>query len=164
MICMDDPSDGCDPRSGGSDCIGICADSCDTNADQCGTEQWCRETENEREAICVDYAQEGDNCGGFVPPYARSVCAPDLSCASVNQMIPDLPGICLKGCNAGSPCPMNQYCSEDNVCRTDGSCLSNGDCGNNDNVYQRLACAGGRGLCMESEGNGLALSCTWECM
>ena len=161
MICIDDPSDACDPMSGGADCMGLCAESCEVGSDQCGTEQWCRETENSRVAVCVDFAQDGEDCGGFRPAFAQKRCAPDLSCASINQMIPDLPGVCLKRCNAGSPCPDNEYCSEDNVCRADGSCINNADCANGDNGYRRAACAG-RGLCMEL-GNGFELSCTWNC-
>ena len=36
QVCMDDPSDGCDPQNGGADCPGICGEASACTPEQCG--------------------------------------------------------------------------------------------------------------------------------
>lgn len=53
---------------------------------------------------CSDYKQEGDWCGGYMPPEQYTICQPNLSCVNTEgQFIVDNPGVCKSECvNDGS--------------------------------------------------------------
>jgi hypothetical protein len=61
----------------------------------CAPAGWCRLDEMGSGMSCAAWAEEGDFCSGFVPPWAEERCNPDgpLQCNPF-VFIPDAPGIC----------------------------------------------------------------------
>ncbi len=119
-ICVDDPSDSCDPTHGGADCMGSCRPAiCSGQTARCAAgfhwDQWA--------CNCV----ENTSCGGFAgfpcPSGKSCVDDPRDSC-DPNGGGADCPGICIAsndcrvtGCGAG------QYCS---YCWASYACIPNG--------------------------------------
>jgi len=68
----------------------LCRDDSD-----CAAGDWCRPTEAGG-AQCVPRVGEGARCGGFVLPWTRERCAPDLICTDFP--LPDIPGFCRRPC------------------------------------------------------------------
>ena len=120
-ICVDDPNDTCDPRSGGADCMGVCrAAICSGVTSRCAPGfQWDQFACN-----CV----ERTSCGGF----AGFPCAPGKSCIddARDNCDPanggaDCPGVCVPsndcrvtGCRRGTSC---QFCWTNFACIPDGA-------------------------------------------
>lgn len=138
LICIDDPSDDCDPAKGGADCIGICVSSCGgfTPAPQPG----CPDG-----TICIDNPNTPDcllaaDCPGVCSPLPLcklsdgSGCPDGYSC-TIDEAVAcdnnlDCPGKCAQTC-AGfteapqAPCSQGTYCV-DNPATPD--CLIAADC------------------------------------
>ena len=162
QVCVDDPSDNCNPQNGGADCIGVCVapaqTTCSLDAD-CPTNQWCRDIQDSSDRECVPFQEEGQLCGGFTPPWAQERCGSDLRCAQSDPLLADAPGTCRFACANSEECPMSQYCAVDAVCRPDGSCMQDDDCERRGNDYPRPLCLG-RGSCNREAGG---LICGWTC-
>ena len=132
--CIDDPSDDCDPTTGGADCIGICVGSID-HPNPCAA-MLCQEG-----TICCP------NCGGLCVA-TGTTCSDDLCTGE-----PDPPGGEFCGrrfCDRGEYC-CNPYCG---VCIQNGKpcpqvkCASPGDgvvCG-------KISCPAGQECCNASCG------------
>lgn len=150
---------------------GVCRVSCYSDA-QCGDDSWCRpvgptwwEDSASADALspspgpsqCVPYAEEGDLCGGFVPPWALELCGKGLSCDTPQTCPPiaDAPGICRVPCEKNSDCDASQYCATDGMCHEDGTCENNVDCNVAGNSYIHPACVG-HGVCNSG-------TCGWTC-
>lgn len=80
-------------------CLGGCevdppTSECATH-DDCGEGTFCRQLDWDADSgrECVPYEQEGDGCGGFVPPHMVRACSPELSCV-FRPFIADAPGTC----------------------------------------------------------------------
>ncbi|MEW5754817.1 MAG: Dickkopf N-terminal cysteine-rich domain-containing protein [Pseudomonadota bacterium] len=69
-----------------------CANNRCASDSECSSGQWCR-IGSTGEGQCVEFAQEGERCEGFVLPEYRERCAPDLTCV-FPPYIADAPGIC----------------------------------------------------------------------
>lgn len=73
----------------------VAREECDEDGD-CASDRWCRATEVGGTS-CVPFADEGDACGGFAPPWGVEICAPSLVCELADPQIPDLGGTCSAG-------------------------------------------------------------------
>lgn len=153
MVCKPCKSDADCPFFQSCSANGQCLSGCSSDED-CATDAWCRPTEDGTQE-CTPYAQEGDMCGGFVPIWALSKCAPGLVCGDVPLNIPDLPGVCLKPCKSNLNCDEDQYCALDGYCRDDGSCKMVNDCNLPGNSWPHILCVG-----FATCGKG---QCGWQC-
>jgi hypothetical protein len=102
-MCIDDPSDDCDPNNGGADCGGICVpktDPCATVRCQAGTE--CQ-VDDQGMAACVAV---GPFCGGIAarpcPGSGQCIDNPTDSC-DPNNGGADCGGVCV--------CVQNALCA-----------------------------------------------------
>ena len=106
-----DYGNACEARSAGVSVgkIGKCSASCADDA-AC-TDGFCRCTDiNCSAKACAPWSQDGEGCGGFVPPHMVKRCAPGLECV-FEDGVADAPGKCGK----------DTSCSDDADC-TDGFC------------------------------------------
>jgi len=135
--------------------IDECAESCPgilcNNDDDCPWNAWCGISGPEMTfKTCKLYQGEGEKCEGYVVPWSRNKCFPDLYCEY--SSIPDLPGSCTAITTA---CQIQrqkdrQNCNTNNsslcfqtVCRRDGSFR----------IYQcMLRTAGEECWCVNQEG------------
>lgn len=102
-VCVDDPSDDCDPKHGGADCIGICVGGNGSSP-----------------ILAVRAAPKFATCGGFTGKPCNN---PDLTCVDdprdscdPNNGGADCSGICVgKACGgfAGLKCKAGQTCVDD---------------------------------------------------
>ena len=79
LVCVDDPSDGCDPNNGGRDCIGICqedtAPSCDnpdryyvsTDPDRCAVIRYACPPPGAQNASKTQFFGDACGCGCETP-------------------------------------------------------------------------------------------------
>ena len=138
----------CNPCETDADCawnqhcslFGTCRSGCTSDL-ECETDQWCRPTQS-GEGDCTPLAQQGEPCGGFVPPWAVEKCAPGLACADTTPNIADLPGVCSAPCKSNADCDLGDYCAGDGVCRTDGTCYAPADCSTQGNAWIHILCVG----------------------
>ncbi len=160
----------CTPCSGSADCAwgqtctdGMCVGVCHSN-EECGKGFWCRPTEESAMlgapiliGTCTAYQEEGESCGGFVPSWFATQCAPGLVCTDTPPFIADVPGVCRQPCETDEGCPESQYCGSNNVCRADGACFEHNDCYDSGNSYITVKCLGyatcGQGKCNYKCGN-----------
>lgn len=156
-FCADDPSDDCDPQSGGADCGGVCVDEPPCTTDDDCAEGWCRPVQAGGSS-CAPWAQLDEACAGHVPAWSFERCAPGLVCYQTGEGAYDIPGTCrpfcggIDGilCEAGSHCVLDgnypdagghceetrsdscqDHCngpSEDGSCWCDDLCSGYGDC------------------------------------
>lgn len=122
---------------------------------ECPASEWCRQTEDSAVGECVPFAAEGDSCGGFVPPWFATVCAPDLECTDQSPIIADLPGKCRVPCKDDEGCGDEQYCAPQGFCRDFGACFELSDCSAASNAWAHIECVG-----YETCESG---ACGWEC-
>jgi hypothetical protein len=122
---------------------------------ECPASEWCRSTEDPTVGECVPFATEGDSCGGFVPPWLLSVCAPDLECTDGSPLIPDLSGKCRVPCKDDAGCGAEQYCAPQGFCRDFGACFELSDCSAGNNEWSHIECVG-YATCESG-------ACGWEC-
>jgi len=125
---------------------------------ECESDRYCRpECDDTTLASCVPYKDEGDACGGFVPPCKQDLCKPGLECLTPPN-IRDSPGLCVdpaaKGCERDSDCLAGEVCEagpsprSPNVCvpgcHRDDQCAEGQRC-------QELACLATpcAGLCVD---------------
>jgi hypothetical protein len=125
MVCVDDPSDSCDPDNGGADCSGICVEPepepepefCGGFAGiQCSEGLECVDVPDDGcdpqngGADCAGQCVEPPLCGGFgnfpCPAGLWCIDAPD-SC-DPNNGGADCPGICV----SDPPCPTDEVVCE----------------------------------------------------
>ena len=136
---------------------GMCLPTCASDED-CNKGFWCRPTQESAmtdglpQGTCTAYAQDGDSCGGFVPVWWATQCAPGLICTDFPDMIADAPGKCRQPCKSNEDCSESQYCGSGDVCRDDGGCKSQGDCSASGNSYITVKCLG-YALCVEDQCN-----------
>jgi hypothetical protein len=128
-ICVDDPSDSCDPAHGGADCPGICKDPQGACAGDTGASCPSGET-------CVD--DPSDNCdpahgGADCPGVCVTGGTPDAG-----NPPPDAGAVTHCGGFAGTACPGGQDCVDDPSDSCDpanggadcpGICVPNTTCG-----------------------------------
>jgi hypothetical protein len=123
---------------------GPCTTSCTEDTD-CTPNQWCYNP-NPNNGICLDYKQEGDECGGYPPPGTPiGKCDPSLVCADIPANLPDAKGVCRPPCTSDTDCPTSQYCgssTNESVCRDDGTCWLKADCAIAANAYAAPPCPG----------------------
>jgi hypothetical protein len=143
----------CEPCPGG-DCGPPPPAGCQDDAD-CAAGTWCRETQNPNLNECVAYQAEGQVCGGFLPPWARNRCDPEVMECTDFPMIPDAPGRCRLTCADNRDCQADQYCAESGHCRDDGACGEVVDCGAAGNEWNHPFCVG-NATCNDGQ-------CGWVC-
>ena len=103
MVCIDDPSDSCDPSNGGADCLGLCVTTC--GGYTAGPQPGCPDG-----SICTDNPNTPDcllaaDCSG--------VCAPLPSCKLSDGT----------GCPEGYSCTNNEAIDCDNNFDCLGKCV-----------------------------------------
>lgn len=128
---------------------------CESNED-CGADQWCRQTESGA-MTCVPFAQAGESCNGFTLPWYYEQCAPDLVC-DVPDYVADAPGVCRFACQDNSECGDDEYCGS-GVCRDDGTCEAANDCLASGNDWPHILCVGFPTCPMFGDGE----QCGWDC-
>ncbi|MEZ4269039.1 MAG: hypothetical protein R3F39_21990 [Myxococcota bacterium] len=121
----------------------------------CEKDEWCRTTQDEAVGECVPFATEGESCGGFTPPWAQMVCAPELTCTDVPPFIADIPGKCRVPCEEDAGCGAEQYCAPQGFCRDHGACFELADCSADNNDWAHIECVG-YATCESG-------ACGWEC-
>ncbi len=157
----------CLPCQANNDCAwgqacseGLCVATCTSNED-CNKGNWCRPTQGDfgsgelGAGACTPYAGEGEYCGGFVPYWMVSACAPGLICTDTPPWIADAPGICRQPCKSFEDCAENEYCGSGDVCRDDGACKTQKDCMTDGNSYITVKCLG-YSVCLEDK-------CDYKC-
>lgn len=122
---------------------------------ECAKGEWCRTTQDEAVGECVPFATEGESCGGFTPPWAQTVCAPELTCTDVSPFIADIPGKCRVPCEGEKDCGAEQYCAAQGFCRDFGACFELSDCSAENNEWVHILCVG-YATCESG-------TCGWEC-
>ena len=124
--CVDDPNDACDPNMGGADCPGRCVEEADAPGMRCvgdrdcGEDGWCRPDQN-GDAVCVPFAEEGESCGGSAGPWHLEKCNPATHHCAFDQIPPPLgaAGTCAPFCMGNDECT-----GEGEICVIDPPCLS----------------------------------------
>jgi hypothetical protein len=79
LVCIDDPSDSCDPRNGGADCSGLCV------AIDGGATTVCGATSCAPGDVCLRQYSGVDGGGGPTPQRCVPVpgaCKPEPTCSS----------------------------------------------------------------------------------
>lgn len=89
----------------------ICPELCTDDKDCQQPSEWCRSTASDDHKQCVPTRQEGDYCGGYVPPWMESRCSQNLNCYYSWQsrfgILADAPGTCqLETCDASHYLPV----------------------------------------------------------
>jgi hypothetical protein len=91
----------------------------DCGRDDCGENGYCAAGPDGL-PVCVLYAEEGDTCGGGLPPITGNVCNPATHhCAPPERPLPGAPGICSAFCMADNDCEGAQ-----STCIINPPCLS----------------------------------------
>lgn len=99
QVCVDNPRDGCNPKKGGRDCIGICVEK--------------------KSSPLVARATKFTSCGGFTGktcPKAGQKCVDDPRDTCDPKHAADCPGICVGaacGGFAGTGCKTGDTCVDD---------------------------------------------------
>ncbi len=153
LVCLPCSSDADCPAGQTCSSSGQCLVPCTSDAD-CAAGFWCRPTMGGG-AQCVPYQQEGESCGGLLPPEFLLKCAPGLVCTDFPPFVLDAPGTCRKPCDTNADCAQDQYCGSGGVCRDDGTCKVTADCNVPGNSYIAPKCLG-YGVCTGGQ-------CGWEC-
>lgn len=105
---------------------GDCCDDvdavCNAPVDECQSNEDCPEYcgwDESNTRVCKPWAQEGEQCQGFVLPAFRAECAPGLEC-EFSEPTHDVPGTCVDpnegdfcGGIAAIQCPVGQHCELD---------------------------------------------------
>lgn len=94
-------------------CLGDAA--CQTDED-CAPDAWCRPDQGGT-GECVPFAGPGDTCEGFVLPWTRQRCEPDLVCVP-REPTGDVPGICAACEYGGQPYQAGESFPADDGCNT----------------------------------------------
>ncbi|MDP9409024.1 MAG: hypothetical protein M3P70_00720 [Actinomycetota bacterium] len=176
FTCVDDPSDNCNPATGGADCLGICRPMCGEAV--CGAEEYCC---NESCSICApiggscteqfcgDQCQsdadcphrDGDACTGAACEEGTCVyftvdCVPGFVCCGNGECVdvssdPANCGACGTVCDSGvcsdGTCsPTGEGCDEGEV-DCDGTCVAT-CCDNNNCGGCGIVCGDGE-TCFE---------------
>jgi len=84
----------CDGAIASSECYSG-SNTCTTDK-ECHSNSWCRPTQDGTNQ-CVPFVGEGKRCEGFVLPWTRERCEPNLTCVPT-EPTGDVPGICAT-CN-----------------------------------------------------------------
>jgi hypothetical protein len=155
MRCKDDPNDGCDPKTGGRDCGGICVSETSTS---CASTQDCSSGKVCVAGTCIEggggicsrvkcsggyHCEEPKGCVPDLPPPPPppTACASALDCDAGEVCVA---GMCIDGgggicarvkCSGGFHCEEPKGCVPDlpppppppTDCRTDG-CDNGGTC------------------------------------
>lgn len=99
-----------------------CEASCKSDED-CADGTWCRENQA-GQGECVSHAGPGESCEGFVLPWKRERCAPNLTCA-FSEPTHDVPGTCAACVYDGTPYQEGDKFSASDGCNT-CVCTGNG--------------------------------------
>ncbi len=83
QVCVDDPSDDCDPRAGGADCGGICT----SKSDPCASVRCPSGTQCVADGESVRCAPTGGACGDTVCPAGTQCCNPLMSICTRPGMV-----------------------------------------------------------------------------
>eukprot|EP01060_Flectonema_neradi_P003624 TRINITY_DN1234_c0_g1_i1.p1 TRINITY_DN1234_c0_g1~~TRINITY_DN1234_c0_g1_i1.p1 ORF type:complete len:895 (+),score=240.50 TRINITY_DN1234_c0_g1_i1:97-2781(+) len=142
---------------------------CKTNKD-CSEEEFCRQVQQPSafgcgdDMECVPRAKEGESCGGFTPPCFANVCSTSLKCVSLNMMIADIPGTCLKPIlsvgevcriddgamrvmDRSADCPKETQCTKSNRGKGEWRCESENAVADCDLRKDELVLCGAGGIC-----------------
>lgn len=161
-VCVDDPSDSCDPNAGGADCGGVCVRSSDHNP--CAA-MLC-ETGTECCSVCggvcvpagtdcaaVDCAPTGETCGPNVCGAGEYCCNPSCGiCAPVGGGCTER--ACGEPCGEAT-CGAGEYCCNEScsICARDGEGCTRQFCGDRYGVQcGSTTCDVGDVCCNESCG------------